>query len=85
VLSHVTLGVNDLEASIIFYDAIMGTIAQERRGRGDSWAGYGDISGIGVDTLWILIPTNGQPASVGNGANVALLEKIARPLIYFTK
>jgi len=73
VLSHVTLGVNDIEASIPFYDAIMNTLNQKRRGRGDDWAGYGDISGIGVDTLWILTPSNGQPATAGNGTNIALL------------
>ncbi len=73
MLSHVTLGVNDIEASIVFYDAIMATLGQARRGRGDGWAGYGDISGIGVDTLWILTPANGRPATAGNGTNVALV------------
>lgn len=73
MLSHVTLGVNDLEASIKFYDAIMATLSQERRGRGDNWAGYGDISGVGIDTLWILTPSDGQPATAGNGTNVALI------------
>ena len=73
MLSHVTLGVNDIEKSIVLYDAIMKTLGYERRGRGKDWAGYGDIGGIGIDTLWILKPSNGQPATSGNGTNVALV------------
>jgi len=73
MLSHVTLGVNDLEQSILFYDAILSTLSYQRGGRGDNWAGYGEIKGKGIDTLWILTPANGQPATAGNGTNVALL------------
>ena len=73
MLSHVTLGVNDIEKSIVLYDAIMDTLGYDRRGRGDDWAGYGDVGGIGVDTLWILKPLNERPATAGNGTNVALV------------
>ena len=72
MLNHVSLGVDDIEASIIFYDAIMGALGYQRGGSGEGWAGYGDISGNGIDTLWILSPVNGQPATSGNGTNVAI-------------
>ena len=73
MLSHVTLGVNNLDSAIEFYDAILETLNQKRRGRGENWAGYGDIGGLGIDTLWILSPLNGKPATGGNGTTIALL------------
>lgn len=73
MFSHVTLGVNDLEEAVELYDAVMGTLGQKRFGRGDGWAGYGEFDGIGVGTLWILRPTDGKPATAGNGTNVAFL------------
>ena len=75
MFSHVTLGVNDIEKAIHFYDAVLATLGQARFGRGDSWAGYGEFDGIGVGTLWILTPTDGQPSSCGNGTNIALLAR----------
>jgi len=73
VLSHITLGVNDIEDSRQFYDAIMGTIGFKRQFGGDSFAGYGATPGSDIDTLWILTPADGEPATAGNGTNVALV------------
>ena len=71
--SHVTLGVNDIERAVKFYDAVLGTLGQKRFDLEESWAGYGEFGGVGIGTLWILKPANGQPATSGNGTNVALL------------
>ena len=49
MLSHITLGVNDLDAAVKFYDAILKTLGYQRRGKGGDWAGYGDIGGIGIN------------------------------------
>ena len=73
MFSHVTLGANNLDEAIEFYDAVMGTLGEKRFGRGDQWAGYGEFDGVGVGTLWILMPSDGEPATVGNGTNVAFL------------
>ena len=73
MFSHVTLGVSNLGKAIEFYDAVMGALGQRRFGQGDGWAGYGEFDGIGVGTLWILIPRDGNPATAGNGTNVAFL------------
>lgn len=71
--SHVTLGVNDLEASITFYDGVMGVLGYERHSHSESFAGYGrpDDIALGINCLWILVPINGEPASGGNGTNIA--------------
>jgi catechol 2,3-dioxygenase-like lactoylglutathione lyase family enzyme len=73
MFSHITLGVNEIDEAVEFYDAVMATLGQKRFGRGDSWAGYGQFDGVGIGTLWILIPRDGKPATSGNGTNVALL------------
>ena len=73
--SHVMLGTNDLSESIRFYDQVMPTLDYSRQDTGETYAGYGkeeDI-GSGVNCLWIGKPLNGEPASPGNGINVALL------------
>ncbi|ARN73843.1 VOC family protein [Oceanicoccus sagamiensis] len=73
MLSHVTLGVNNIEESTKFYDAVMETIGYQRGSCGESWVGYGDISGKCIDTLWLLTPANGEAATSGNGTNVGLV------------
>ena len=74
MFSHITIGVNDLEASIAFYDGVMSVLGYERHSQGESFAGYGpaDDSKFGTNSLWILKPHNGNPASGGNGTNIAL-------------
>jgi catechol 2,3-dioxygenase-like lactoylglutathione lyase family enzyme len=73
MISHVTIGVNDLKKSIQFYDEILSTISLSRHSTGDSYAGYGEANETGRNSLWILHPINGQSATGGNGTNIALL------------
>ena len=73
MISHATIGVNDLEKSIRFYDEILSTISQKRHSTGEGYAGYGEENESGENSLWILKPINNQPASGGNGTNIALL------------
>ena len=75
MFSHVTLGTNDLQRAIPFYDGVMAVLGYEKHSTGDTFAGYGDPvdANLGVNSLWILIPTDGQPATSGNGTNVAFL------------
>ena len=73
--SHVTLGVNDLDASIAFYDGVMKTLGYECHTQGESYAGYGrpndELALLGINSLWILTPINGELATGGNGTNIA--------------
>ena len=66
MFSHVMLGVNDLEASKVFYDAILGTI-----GVGPGVANktrYFYISPTGA--FAISTPIDGEPATNGNGSTI---------------
>lgn len=75
MFSHICLGTNDLAESIIFYDQVMSVLGVSRQDIGDTYAGYGsqeDI-GSGVNCLFIGNTFNGEPATAGNGVNIALL------------
>ena len=75
MFSHVMLGTNNLSAAIEFYDNVMATLGYSRQETGETYAGYGQESdiGTGVNCLWIGKPLNNEPATAGNGVNVALL------------
>ena len=75
MFSHITIGVNDLDASMAFYDAVMAVLGYDRHSEGESFAGYGPAgnSEFGTNSLWILKPHNGERASGGNGTNIALI------------
>ena len=75
MFSHMMLGTNNLPESIAFYDQIMPLLGCSREFTGETYAGYGnkdsDVA-TGINCLWIAPPFNGEPASPGNGVNVAL-------------
>jgi len=68
MFSHVILGVNDLEKSRTFYDAILGTLGMppgvyNHNGEAGRYF-YRSPTGL----LGITTPINGQPATHGNGS-----------------
>ena len=69
-IGYVTLGTNDLERAVEFYDALLGGLGAGRyieTDRGISWT-----FGEGTTSLSIMKPFDRQPSSVGNGVMVAL-------------
>ncbi len=73
MLSHVILGVNDVERSVEFYDAVLGVLGYERTWIAEAGAGYGARDELGIDTFWLNKPIDGRQATVGNGTNVAFV------------
>ena len=74
------MGTNNLAESIAFYDQVMPVLGVSRQDTGDTYAGYGaeeDI-GSGVNCLFISNTYNGEPATSGNGINIALLAQTKR-------
>jgi catechol 2,3-dioxygenase-like lactoylglutathione lyase family enzyme len=76
--AYVTLGTNDFDRAVRFYDAVMAPLGQHRcetPGETDweMWAGWGvyEQRGVVQVALWVCRPYNGQPASVGNGTMIA--------------
>lgn len=75
MFSHVSLGTNDLEKAIEFYDQIMPLLGHTRESTGETFAGYGakENIGTGINCLWIGAPFSKELANPGNGVNIALL------------
>jgi len=70
MIGYVTLGTNDLERAAVFYDAIaaeLGTARMMEWPGAIAWGTPGGGAGIGLTK-----PFDGQAASLGNGAMVAL-------------
>lgn len=75
LFSHITIGVNDLDRSKIFYDAVLSKLDVNRHSDGETFAGYGEAGITGKNSLWILKPNDGNEAKGGNGANIAFLAR----------
>ncbi len=78
MLSYVYLGTNDLERARQFYDAVLGALGMQRCVSDDkTWDSVSTGWGIYDDrerrelALWVGLPIDGKPASVGNGTMVA--------------
>jgi catechol 2,3-dioxygenase-like lactoylglutathione lyase family enzyme len=72
MISYVTIGVNSIEAALPFYDAVMEVLGHERVFLTDTWIGYGLADGVYMPKIWVCMPINGEPATVGNGSMVGL-------------
>jgi catechol 2,3-dioxygenase-like lactoylglutathione lyase family enzyme len=81
MFAYVCLGSSDLERAGRFYDAALGVLGYRRcdtsaesESGWSGWIGWGlyEQGGAVQDALWICRPFDGRPASVGNGAMVAL-------------
>lgn len=71
MIGYVTLGTNDFERGVKFYDELLATIGAKRVlefDRGISWAVSPTTPGLAL-----VKPFDGKPASVGNGVMVALV------------
>lgn len=73
MIGYVTLGTNDRERGVKFYDAVCGELGVGRMMEEDqfiAWGTPGGGAGIGLTR-----PFDGNPATVGNGVMVALEAK----------
>jgi len=69
LLSHVSLGVDDLEVAGRFYDAVLGAIGGARLYTMDEALAWGRQ----WPEFWVGLPIDGKPAGVGNGTHVAFM------------
>lgn len=72
MIGYVTLGSNDIERAVEFYDALVGEMGgkrfMEHEGVFVAWAVDPSKPGVAITK-----PFNGEPATVGNGVMVALM------------
>ena len=69
---YLTLGTNDLARAARFYDAALAPLGMIRRATEPTEVGYG-FAPDRRTRLWITLPFDGKPASVGNGSMPALV------------
>ncbi|MBT6275216.1 MAG: VOC family protein [Chromatiales bacterium] len=70
MIGYVTLGTNDAQRSIAFYDALLAPLGVKRVSPNDRITLWSVAKGQPM--LGIAVPFDGQPASSGNGAMVAV-------------
>jgi catechol 2,3-dioxygenase-like lactoylglutathione lyase family enzyme len=71
MLGYVTIGTNDIDKAVEFYDPLFATLRAKRDFKDGNWAGYGRDG----EELKIFVcgPFDGQAASNGNGTMFAFL------------
>ena len=70
MIGYVTVGTNDFERALAFYDKLLATIGIERLwtvGRMAAWGPSRDMP-----ALCVTAPHDGEPATAGNGTMIAL-------------
>jgi catechol 2,3-dioxygenase-like lactoylglutathione lyase family enzyme len=68
-LSHVSLGTNDFERALRFYDAVLPALGCKRIMQHPGAAAWGRV----FPEFWIQTPIDGRPASVGNGTHIGFM------------
>jgi predicted lactoylglutathione lyase len=71
MIGYVTLGTRDLARAGAFYDALLGSLGAKRLWEIDRGIAWG-VS-MTSPSLGVLLPFDGEPATVGNGVMVALV------------
>lgn len=66
MIHHVSVGTNDLSRSRAFYDAVLPIVGLRFLAADEEGIGWGG----GTMTFSVQIPTNGEPATVGNGSHI---------------
>ncbi|NER35567.1 MAG: VOC family protein [Oscillatoria sp. SIO1A7] len=69
IISHVSLGTNDLDRSVAFYDRVLPTVGCRRIMEDPGGVAYGKI----YPEFLVKVPIDGQPASVGNGTHIGFV------------
>ena len=67
MIDYITLGTNNLERAIGFFDAVLPILGHGRFSVRDGWAGYGPNGRKEAPVLWLCAPFDKAPASAGNG------------------
>ena len=69
ILSHVSLGTNDFDRAVAFYDRVLATIGCRRILEHPGAVGYGKY----FPEFWVQTPIDGQPAATANGVHVGFM------------
>ncbi|MCR9255408.1 MAG: VOC family protein [Alphaproteobacteria bacterium] len=71
VISHITLGTNNIDRSSRFYDAVLGALGFSRLPKPPGKPPAYENGGM--PTIYLYPPEDGRPATWGNGTHVAFV------------
>ena len=66
VVSHVSVGTNQFDLAVGFYDAVLKTIGCKQIVSYSGAVGYGKV----FPEFWVQKPIDGKPATIGNGNHI---------------
>lgn len=69
IMSHVSIGVNDFDRALAFYDAVLATIGAKRIVEYPGAVAYGRA----FPEFWVQRPGDGKPAAAANGIHFGFL------------
>lgn len=69
ILSHVSIGTNQFEQAVAFYDKVLATLGCQRILEHPGAVAWGRE----YPEFWVQTPIDGQPANVGNGGHVGFV------------
>mgnify|MGYP001819642777 CR=1 FL=1 len=70
MIGYVTLGTNDMDRAVAFYDSLLAEIGAGRFMETDSFVAW--ATAMDQPALSVTRPFDGEPASAGNGTMIAL-------------
>ena len=65
MMSHVSVGTNDFDAAVRFYDQVLASLGARRLMEHPGAVAYGKV----YPEFWVQTPIDGQHAQVGNGTH----------------
>ena len=72
MISYVTIGADDLEQAVAFYDPVLGALGHARSFKEGGWAGYAPGGEMEKSMIFLCKPFDGNPARAGNGIMIGL-------------
>jgi predicted lactoylglutathione lyase len=70
MIAYLTLGTNDIQRAAAFYDKLLAPLGAKRAMETDRYIAW--ASAPNTPALMVIKPHDGKPATVGNGAMVAI-------------
>lgn len=68
-ISHLSIGTNNFEAAVSFYDQVLATFGFDLLAKYPGAVAYGKK----FPEFWVQTPIDGNPATVGNGTHVGFI------------
>jgi catechol 2,3-dioxygenase-like lactoylglutathione lyase family enzyme len=69
IISHVSIGTNNFDRAVQFYDRVLATLGCRRMMEHPGAIAYGKM----FPEFWVQTPFDGQPANVGNGTHIGFI------------